>query len=708
VLRSLGGILTLAATVCVVAASTAEAATLIVANTNDSGPGSLREAIKTATAGDTIEVPAGTYTLESGELRVEKSLTIAGAGAAGTIIQSGGHFRVFDVQASAQPVTISGVTIRGGDLEVAGLTLEGGGVVSDAELTLEAVAITENRVDADGAAGKEGGDASGGGIYSTGSLTLLDSEVSDNVATATGGAGAKGGTATGAGAWATGSFKLEGSSFHGNLAEARGGDGPESTSQVGGFAEGGGLSVSAELGAASSRLAAVTISANVIDARAGPGASSGGEAFGGGASIGSTGPKVAVVNATVSGNVARGTVHALGGGVFAFPEDGGEDAFSSSTLDANSVEAPMESVGGGDIFGNGGVEILETIVSGGVGPAGSENCAPETNEKLTSRGHNLDSLDQCDFDAPGDQVNANPQLGPLQSNGGPVETQALAPSSPAVNAGSGVGCPATDARGVARPQGPGCDIGAFELAPASASTAAASALTTSAATLNGSAANPSVLAGSVFFQWGTSTAYGQLTLPQTLAAGVSGQAFAAAIGGLAPATVYHFRAVAQTPEGTVYGADAVFTTASAPAVSVPPVLTRLALSPSKLTAEQGKGASIAMAHKHRPRGASVSYSDSQAAPTTFTVLSVRSGFRLGARCLAKAPRHHKGQLERCTRDVSVGAFTHSDIAGANRFKFTGRVGGHALAAGRYLLQAVARNSHGQRSRTLTVAFRVVR
>jgi predicted outer membrane repeat protein len=56
---------------------------------------------------------------------------------------------------------------------------------------------------------------------------------------------------------------------------------------------------------------------------------------------------------------------------------------------------------------------------------------------------------------------ADPKLGPLANNGGPTRTMALLAGSPARNAGAG--CPATDQRGVARPQGSACDIGAYEV-----------------------------------------------------------------------------------------------------------------------------------------------------------------------------------------------------------------------------------------------------
>src|SRR5215218_6265742 len=67
-----------------------------VSNTGDSGPGSLRQALADAVTGDTIDVPAGTYTLTSGQLHINgKSLTLNGAGARSTIITAGGASRVW-------------------------------------------------------------------------------------------------------------------------------------------------------------------------------------------------------------------------------------------------------------------------------------------------------------------------------------------------------------------------------------------------------------------------------------------------------------------------------------------------------------------------------------------------------------------------------------------------------------------------------------
>ncbi len=91
---------------------------------------------------------------------------------------------------------------------------------------------------------------------------------------------------------------------------------------------------------------------------------------------------------------------------------------------------------------------------------------------ITSAGYNVDTGTSCGFGAANhDLSNTNPQLGPLQDNGGGTLTRAIAFSSPAVdsaNSAAGV-CPQTDQRGVARPQPPSsppqsnCDRGAYEV-----------------------------------------------------------------------------------------------------------------------------------------------------------------------------------------------------------------------------------------------------
>jgi hypothetical protein len=101
--------------------------------------------------------------------------------------------------------------------------------------------------------------------------------------------------------------------------------------------------------------------------------------------------------------------------------------------------------------------LRNTIIANS--PAGGNCYGP-----LTSQGNNLSQDDSCQasLTAPGDLNARSPLLGPLQDYGGPTQTHALLPGSPAINGGTGVGCPATDQRGFARPQGAACDIGAFE------------------------------------------------------------------------------------------------------------------------------------------------------------------------------------------------------------------------------------------------------
>ena len=58
-----------------------------------------------------------------------------------------------------------------------------------------------------------------------------------------------------------------------------------------------------------------------------------------------------------------------------------------------------------------------------------------------------------------------PGLDSLADNGGPTLTHALGVGSPAIDSADAGACPATDQRGVARPQGAGCDVGSFEYVP---------------------------------------------------------------------------------------------------------------------------------------------------------------------------------------------------------------------------------------------------
>ncbi len=82
---------------------------------------------------------------------------------------------------------------------------------------------------------------------------------------------------------------------------------------------------------------------------------------------------------------------------------------------------------------------------------------------FTTLGHNIDSDKTCSLTDANDKPGVNPVLGPLADNGGSTQTHALLSGSPALDAGDDPAAPATDQRGVFRPQGGASDIGAFEL-----------------------------------------------------------------------------------------------------------------------------------------------------------------------------------------------------------------------------------------------------
>ena len=115
-----------------------------------------------------------------------------------------------------------------------------------------------------------------------------------------------------------------------------------------------------------------------------------------------------------------------------------------------------------------------------------------------------------------------------------------------------------------------------------------------------------------------------------------------------------------------------------------------------------RGASLAR-NRRAPIGTTISYLESTAATTTFTVLRLVTGHTQGGRC----PAGPAGRRQRrCVLRVPVGIFRHADLAGDVRVRFSGRVRGHKLKAGRYLL-VLTPTANGRSGPTVTLGFRIV-
>ncbi len=201
------------------------------------------------------------------------------------------------------------------------------------------------------------------------------------------------------------------------------------------------------------------------------------QAYMGGGGIESIGTLI-INNSTISGNGAigghDGQPWGQGGGI------AGNVTFSNSTLSGNYASlsgggmvgggaisnSTLSDNRGGGISVNAALEIGNTVVKAGVsGP----NIAIDGGT-LISHGYNVSSDDGGGFlNGPGDQINTDPLLGPLQNNGAPTLTHALLRGSPAIDAGDPnfTPPPLYDQRGdpFVRVFNGRVDIGSFEVQP---------------------------------------------------------------------------------------------------------------------------------------------------------------------------------------------------------------------------------------------------
>ena len=111
--------------------------------------------------------------------------------------------------------------------------------------------------------------------------------------------------------------------------------------------------------------------------------------------------------------------------------------------------------------------LTNTIVAGNQGdgsfPGHDRNCQTNGASRILDGGGNLTTPGS--LGCPATLLAGDPKLLPLAPSGGPTQTMALGDDSAAIDTAVDALCPTTDQRGVARPQGEHCDIGAYERTP---------------------------------------------------------------------------------------------------------------------------------------------------------------------------------------------------------------------------------------------------
>ena len=538
----------LALIIAAVAPAGAGAATINVNTTTDTfaddGLCSVREAVTTAntnqfvngidagsadcTVGsqhptaDTIQLAAATYTLalagasndnnQTGDLdvRVDSGgtaggpVTIAGQGSGQTEIDAADLDRVLHVTIGPGTLTLQGLRLDNGTAPAG----EQGGALYNNQANATSVQASDVRIS------NSFSPAAGGGVFwsSNGTLALSNGSQVDGNAVTVAAIGNLGGGV----AFANGTLNINDSAVSGNTAT-------DTSAGIGAGVTGGGISASnATLNVTRSTISSNTLAVptNAID-------------FPEGGGIFLQNTSATILDSTISGNSVTGGNIRGGGGLYHLDTTNTVDkllTIQNSTFSGNSVTAGANSLGGAIRINGGNTTVTASTVSGntaatggadalyavGGGQAnaslqlrssifneGTNGCAyPNPAGFGVSTGYNIDAGATCwAVNAAGDQQNTPVSLGALALNGGSTQTHELQSGSNGIDDVPNADCDeadgdplAADQRGVPRPQGAACDVGAYERGGTCLGQAATVVGTSSGDTINGTSAADVIVA----------------------------------------------------------------------------------------------------------------------------------------------------------------------------------------------------------------------
>lgn len=408
-------------------------ATIEVANCNDSGPGSLRDAIATAATGDTIDMsmlPCREIQLTSGVIPIPQyKLSLAGGHPALMKVDAGHRSQVFN--------HVGGGILRLSRMNIAnGFSSRGGCLFSQGS-----VELLTSKVHGCRAGGSAPGDGRGGAIYAFKTVRLVGSRVTSNVAMFL-----AGGIYAGTGVIANHSHIS--SNRAGNRAALWAPSGRTALlySTISGNEGATAIDVFGDLTIANS-----TISGNTSFSQGWPTLVWDG---------GNAPQSFAMVNSTISGNVSAGS-QTLFLGL-------GPKSIANSTFAFNQGVGPCNDPTDGTVVVGRGTTLIDSTVISNNSCSGNPqySVVPGRNDSgpWALVGANNLITTPARLALPADTITADPRLAALAENGGPTQTHALPAASPAIDGGNNHVGSDDDQRGPGFPRvkGAQADIGAYE------------------------------------------------------------------------------------------------------------------------------------------------------------------------------------------------------------------------------------------------------